>query len=200
MIAPCAWRWRRGLRRLAVAAPLRRRQHGVSVRLLLKHVAPVPHALGAAPHPIEDAAAPSAAVIALATVRSHTLRPCGDRRIGRIEPPARVVQEVEDQRVQHLQGAMPHGSAVITLRLVCRSKSRARCHSFTAAFFGIGWNLISFVRAVRPDRPGGIGLRACTQVSRAGRVATGHKLRIRLLLSGCSTRREGAGNRHKAAR
>ena len=38
-----------------------------------------------------------------------------DRRIGRIEPAARVVQEVEDQRVQHLQGRMAHGSAVVVL-------------------------------------------------------------------------------------
>ena len=43
------------LRRRPVAAPLRRRQHGIGVGLLLKHEAAVLPALGAAAHPIEDA-------------------------------------------------------------------------------------------------------------------------------------------------
>jgi hypothetical protein len=49
---------------------------------------------------------------AVATVRTHTPRLPGDRRIGRVQLAGAVVQEVEDQRVEHLQRGVPDGSAV----------------------------------------------------------------------------------------
>ena len=87
------------------------RQRGVGVGLLLQHEAPVPPALGAPAHPVED---PELAQPgqrrgnrALADVRL-----AGDRRIGRIQPAGAVVQEVEDQRVQHLQRRVADGAAM----------------------------------------------------------------------------------------
>ena len=43
------------------------------------------------------------------------IRLAGYRRIGRVELAVVVVEEVEDQRLQHLQRRRPHGSAVAVL-------------------------------------------------------------------------------------
>ena len=114
-------RWRLCWR--PVAAPLAVRQHGVGVGLLLEHEAPVPPALGAPAHPVEDPE--------LAQPRQRRGdgahaddRLAGDRLVGRIEPAGGVVQEVEDQRVQHLQRRWGRRRRHAGPAGACRGRSR----------------------------------------------------------------------------
>ena len=115
-------RWR--LLRRPVAAPLAVRQHGVGVGLLLQHEPAVPPALGAAAHPVED---PELAQPGQRRGDRADADPglAGDRRVGRIEPAGAVVQEVEDQRVQHLQRRVADG-ATMPARLVRAAVEVAR--------------------------------------------------------------------------
>ena len=134
--------------------------HGIGVRLLLQHASPVPHAVGAPTHPGQRAKVAQPPERGRHRALAH-VRLAGDRRIARVEPAGREVQEVENQRMQHLQArvadAPPPWCRAAGWR-VCRSKSRARCQSRVAAFFGMGSKRIYAV--VLPDHTGhaaGIG-------------------------------------------
>jgi hypothetical protein len=110
--APRAGRWRWRFSHGLAVAPLRRRQHGAGVGLLLEHEAPVLPALGAPSHPVRIPSSRNR-FSAVATARSHTFAFRADRRIGRVEAATGIVQEVEDQRVEHLQRGVPNGSPVV---------------------------------------------------------------------------------------
>ena len=86
--------------RRPVAPPLAVRQHGVGVGLLLEHEPAIPPALGAPADPVQDPefAQPGQRRGDSADADAGLVR---DRLIGRVQPAGAMVQEIEDQRVQH---------------------------------------------------------------------------------------------------
>ena len=106
----CPARAQAGLQGRPVAPPLGLRQDGVGVGLLLEHEPAVPPAFGAAADPVQDAqfAQPGQRRGDPADADAGLGR---DRRIGRVQPAGAVVQEIEDQRVQHGQRGQAYGPA-----------------------------------------------------------------------------------------
>ena len=81
----------------------------------------------------------------------------GDRRIGRVQPAGAVVQEVEDQRVQHLQRGVADG-ATMPARLVRAAVEVARpVPEADGRLLRHRGEADGLRRAVRPHRPGGVG-------------------------------------------
>ena len=108
-----------------VAAPLALRQHGVGVGLLLQHEPPVPPALGAAAHPVEDPEL--AQPLQRRGDGAHAdAGLAGDRRVGRVQAAGAVVQEVEDQRVQHRRARCGRRRRRGGQAGACRGRSRGR--------------------------------------------------------------------------
>jgi hypothetical protein len=81
-------------------APLALRQHGIGVGLLREHEAPVGPALGEAANPVQDAQRLQPLQRGGDRADADAGR-AGDRRVARIQAAGAVVQEVEDQRMQH---------------------------------------------------------------------------------------------------
>jgi hypothetical protein len=151
-----------------VAAPLAVRQHGVGIGFLFEDEPPFPPALGTTAHPVEDPqlAQPLQRRGDRADADAGL---AGDSLVRWIEPAGAVVEEVEDQRVQHLQRRGANG-ATMPARLVCAAIEVAgtvpEAHS---GLLGQRGKADGLGGAVRPDRPSRLCSAACNVFSSVGR-------------------------------
>ncbi len=112
-ISPCARKRRQRGRWRRIAAPLRGGQHAIGVGLLAQHEASVDPILGAAAQPSDDACGLQLDEAAFDAAFGD-VGGAGDGLDARIEPPAGIMHEVEQQRVQGQQ-AVPADGAVLPI-------------------------------------------------------------------------------------
>jgi hypothetical protein len=111
-----------------MSKPLAHWQYGIGIGQLLEHHAACVIQLGKAPtHPIQPArplqriqATPGAALADIGDTRN--------RRYGRIETPATIVQKIKQQNIQHGQGIPAERAVLPTGSPRARSKRCASCH------------------------------------------------------------------------
>ena len=146
---------RRRLLGRPVAAPLALRQQAVGVGLLLQHEPAVLPALCTATHPVQDPKLPQPGQ--RGGDRAHADAGLGrDRRVGRVQAPGAVVQEVEDQRVQDLQRGVADGATVVTRLVGAAVEVTGPVPKLDRGLLGQWHEPDGVGDGAAPDRPGGV--------------------------------------------